>query len=64
MTVPPVNSTDRFKPRETKKNTANTKAVREITLSTNTWRMNGMSFLMRKSSMLRSRLLAQLARSA
>src|SRR4051812_35877276 len=51
ITVPPVNSTDRCSPRWNRKNTAATKVNAEITLNTSAWRMNGMSFLMRKNSM-------------
>ena len=52
MTVPPVNSTDKCRPRENRKNTARAKVMKEIALKTNACFMKGMSFLMRKNSMI------------
>jgi len=51
MTVPPVNSTDRCRPRVSRKNTASAKVMKEIALKINACFMKGMSFLMRKNSM-------------
>src|SRR5262245_22269630 len=51
MTIPPVNSTPRCRPRVARKNTASRKVIPEITLNTNACRMKGMSFWMRKNSM-------------
>ncbi len=42
MTVPPVNSIDRWKPRVMMKKTAATKVTRLMMFSTSAWRMNGM----------------------
>src|ERR1041384_4659943 len=41
MTVPPVNSSDRFRPLVARKNTAARNVISEITLNTSACRMNG-----------------------
>src|SRR3546814_14564097 len=53
MTVPPVNSIDRWKPRARMKNTAARNVTRLMMFSTSAWRMNGMVRWMRKNSMFR-----------
>ena len=50
ITVPPVNSIDRCRPRVVRKNTAAAKVMNEIALKTNAWRMNGMSRRILKNS--------------
>ena len=52
ITVPPVNSIDRCRPRVARKNTAATKVNAEMALNTSAWRMKGMSLRMRKNSMI------------
>ena len=49
--VPPVNSTDKCRPRLKRKNTAAKKVINEIALNTKAWRMNGMSLRILKNSM-------------
>ena len=49
--VPPVNSTERCRPRLKRKNTAAKKVSKEIALNTKAWRMNGMSLRILKNSM-------------
>ena len=51
MSVPPVNSTDKCKPRLNRKNTAAKKVASEIRLNTIACRMNGMSRRILKNSM-------------
>ena len=50
ITVPPVNSIEKCRPRVTRKNTAARKVSNEMTLNTSACRMNGMSRWMRKNS--------------
>src|SRR5699024_2940204 len=52
MTVPPVNSIDRLKPRSTMKVMAARKKNTLTRLSTSAWRMNGMVRRVRKNSMV------------
>src|SRR4029453_17786272 len=56
MTVPPRKSTPRLSPRVARKNTASTNVTSEITLNTSAWRMNGMSRVNLKNSMMRAPL--------
>jgi len=51
-TVPPVNSTEKCRPRVIRKKTAAKKVSAEMTLNTSAWRMKGMSRRMRKNSMV------------
>src|SRR5690606_32366950 len=55
MTVPPVNSIDRCRPRVNRKNTAARNTTIDTALSIFAWRMKGISFLMRKNSIISSR---------
>src|SRR4028118_857772 len=52
MTVPPVNSIEKCRPRVARKNTAARKVTSEITLKISACRMNGMSRRIRKNSIL------------
>ena len=52
MSVPPVNSTDKCRPRENRKNTAAKNVISEIRLNANAFFMNGMSRRILKNSML------------
>jgi len=52
MSEPPVNSMEKCRPRVTRKKTAAAKVKNEMTLKTSACRMNGMSRLMRKNSMV------------
>src|ERR1043165_7832364 len=51
MTVPPVNSMEKCRPRVTRKNTAAAKVMKEMALKINACFISGRSRLMRKSSM-------------
>src|SRR6478735_4775059 len=53
MTMPPVNSTPRCRPRVIRNSTASTNVTAEITLNTSACRMKGISRSMRKNSMSR-----------
>src|SRR5438105_8959451 len=52
MTVPPRKSTPRFNPLVERKNTAARNMANEMTLNTSACRMNGMSRVKRKNSMV------------
>ena len=52
MTVPPVNSIEKCRPRVARKKTAARNVTSETTLSTSACRMNGMSRLIRKNSIV------------
>ena len=53
MTVPPVNSTEKFRLRVTRKKTAAAKVRKEMTLKINACFISGKSRLIRNSSMIR-----------
>src|SRR4051794_11606814 len=52
MTVPPVNSIEKCRPRVARKKTAARNVSNEMTLNTSACRMNGMSRRMRKNSIV------------
>ncbi len=52
MIVPPRKSTPRFKPLVARKNTASRNVTSEITLNVSACRMNGMSRLILKNSIV------------
>src|SRR5678815_5065229 len=52
MTVPPVNSIEKCRPRVARKKTAARNVSSEMTLNTSACRMNGMSLRIRKNSIV------------